>query len=107
MKIKNDKKIDAKYIKIEEGVITKTKREKDWLFFDCNKKGDVLGIEVLNASKNPINIIVTNGKLTSISKVFHKKLKEASSKLSEVNISNNKFFQKEFALTPLLNNNVY
>ncbi|MFT5179564.1 MAG: hypothetical protein ACI9GH_000464 [Candidatus Paceibacteria bacterium] len=51
-----DKAVDAKYISIKKGKIFKTKILKDWLNLDFNKKGDVLGVEILNASKNPVFI---------------------------------------------------
>ena len=56
MKIKYDKKADAKYISIKKGKINYTKRNNDWLLFDYSKRGDVLGVEILNASKNSISV---------------------------------------------------
>ena len=52
--ISYDKEIDAKYVSIKKDKIYETKILKDWLNLDLNKKGDVLGIEILNASENPI-----------------------------------------------------
>lgn len=58
MKTEYDKQSDAKYIRIKKGKIAQTKKEQDWLFFDCAKNGDILGVEILNASKNLISISV-------------------------------------------------
>jgi len=58
MKTEYDEKADAKYVYIKKGKIAQTKKEQDWLFFDYAKNGDVLGVEILNASKNLISISV-------------------------------------------------
>ena len=56
MEIKYDKKIDAKYVYIKKGEITHTKKVQDWLLFDYAKSGEVLGIEILDASKHLVSI---------------------------------------------------
>ena len=50
MKIKLDTGADALYIKIKKGRVHKTIDRGDSLL-DLNKKGEVIGIEVLNYSK--------------------------------------------------------
>ncbi len=50
MKIEFDKKADALYIKLKRGKIHKTIAH-DGFIVDTNKKGEVMGIEVLNYSK--------------------------------------------------------
>ncbi len=62
MKIKYDKEIDAKYVYIRSGKIAHTKKEQSWLLLDCNKSGDVLGIEILDSSKHPITISTVAGR---------------------------------------------
>ncbi len=61
MNITHDKKIDAQYISLKKGKIAYTKKETDWLFFDCAKNGDILGIEILNASNNPLPLSALKG----------------------------------------------
>ena len=61
MNIKYDKTVDTKYICIKRGKISKTAKIKDWLLFDYAKNGDVLGVEILNASKNLVSVL-TDGK---------------------------------------------
>jgi uncharacterized protein YuzE len=61
MKIKYDTNIDAKYISIKKGKIARTIKLKDGLFIDTNTKNQIIGIEILNASKNQISVW-TNGK---------------------------------------------
>jgi uncharacterized protein YuzE len=69
MKIKYDEKIDAKYVYIKKGKIVHTKKKEDWLLFDCAKNGDVLGIEILNASKHPMSIYTIRGELFGYSSI--------------------------------------
>lgn len=61
MKIDYNKKLDVKYIKIKTGKTVSTTRVNDWLFVDLNKEGDVLGVEILDASSNVVSIY-TDGK---------------------------------------------
>lgn len=51
MKIKLDKKTDALYIRIKSGKIHKTIAENSFLI-DIDKKGGLVGVEVLNYSKS-------------------------------------------------------
>ncbi len=52
MKITWDKIADAAYIPIKKGVVAYTKEKCGWLLIDYTKNGEVVGIEILNASKN-------------------------------------------------------
>ena len=63
MEIKYDKKIDAKYVYIKKGEIAYTKKEQDWLLFDCAKNGDVLGVEILDASQHLVSLFPSDGKI--------------------------------------------
>ncbi len=56
MKISFDKTIDTKYVSIKKGKIATTKKICEWLFFDLNSKNEVLGVEVLGASKNSLSL---------------------------------------------------
>ena len=56
MKISYDKEVDAKYISVRKGKTFETKRERDWLVVDYDKKGRILGIEVLDASRNFVHV---------------------------------------------------
>jgi uncharacterized protein YuzE len=60
MKISFDSSIDTKYVSIKKGKIVRTQRICDWLFFDLNNKNEVLGVEVIDASKNYFTLF-TNG----------------------------------------------
>lgn len=52
MKITYDKKIDAMYIKLRVGNYDHTKKVTDDILVDVNKKGEILGLEILDASRN-------------------------------------------------------
>ncbi len=52
MNITYDKKVDAMYIKLKKGSYDHTKKVTDDILVDVSKKGEVLGLEVLDASKN-------------------------------------------------------
>ena len=55
MKIKYDKKVDAMYIKLNENEpYHSTKKVTDDVLVDYSKKGKVIGVEVLDASKNVV-----------------------------------------------------
>jgi len=69
MKIKYDKTIDAKYIHIKKGNIAKTEKRQEWLLFDYDKNGEVLGIEILDASKHPTSFFTIGGELAGYGKV--------------------------------------
>lgn len=74
MKINYDKIADAMYFKVKQGKISISKKVSDTLILDLNKKGDVIGIEMLNYSSskedlknleqsviNGVPIEITNG----------------------------------------------
>lgn len=52
MKITYDKKVDAMYIKLRSGCYDHTKKVTDDILVDVTKKGEVLGLEILDASDN-------------------------------------------------------
>lgn len=52
MKITYDKKIDAMYIKLKRGRYDHTKKVTEDVMVDVSKKGEVVGLEILDASKN-------------------------------------------------------
>ncbi len=52
MKITYDKKVDAMYIKLKKGSYDHTKKVTDDILVDVSKKGEVLGLEILDATKN-------------------------------------------------------
>jgi len=60
MNIEYDKKADAKYIRFKKGKVAKTIEKKPWLLFDYNEIGEVLGMEILNYSKHPVNFSIRN-----------------------------------------------
>lgn len=51
MKISYDKKVDAMYIKFRNGQYDHTKKVTDDVLVNVSKKGEVLGLEILDASK--------------------------------------------------------
>ena len=52
MKITYDEKVDAMYIKLRTGRYDHSKKVTDDILVDVNQKGEVLGLEILDASKN-------------------------------------------------------
>lgn len=50
MKFEYDKLVDALYLRLTHGKVAKTVRLKDRLNVDVDKKGNILGIEILDAS---------------------------------------------------------
>jgi uncharacterized protein YuzE len=61
MKITHDKLADALYVTFKKGVVARTLKLEDRLLVDTDKKGSILGIEILNAStqianKKPIEL---------------------------------------------------
>lgn len=52
MKVKYDKKEDAVWIEFAKGTYEKTRKVSDVILVDEDVKGKVLGIEILDASKN-------------------------------------------------------
>lgn len=51
MKIQYDKTADAMYIYLKEGRVAKTIKVNNRLIIDVDKKGGVIGIEMLDVSK--------------------------------------------------------
>ena len=56
MKISYDKKIDAMYIRLKSGQYDHTKKITDSILVDISKAGQIMGLEILDASKNVGNI---------------------------------------------------
>jgi uncharacterized protein YuzE len=52
MVIKYDKDTDTLYIKLNDGLVSESDEEKSGIVIDYDQSGNVVGIEVLNASKN-------------------------------------------------------
>ena len=52
MKVKYDSKVDAIYIEFAKGKYDKTRKISDAILVDEDKKGKVLGIEILDATQN-------------------------------------------------------
>jgi uncharacterized protein YuzE len=52
MKIKYDPKVDALYISLAKGNYNKSRKISGSVLVDEDKKGKVLGVEILDASKN-------------------------------------------------------
>jgi len=50
MKIKYDKEVDIMYIQFAADEIIESNEDKQGIIIDYNKKGNIVGIEVLNAS---------------------------------------------------------
>lgn len=51
MKISYDKRADAMYIRVKDARIKQTKKIRSNFYIDLNSKGEVRGIEILNASQ--------------------------------------------------------
>ncbi len=52
MKMKYDKKEDAVWIEFAKGTYSKTRKVSDVILVDEDSKGKILGMEILDASKN-------------------------------------------------------
>jgi len=52
MKITYDKKVDAMYIRLKKGRYDHSKKVTDDILVDVSSKGEVLGLEILDASDN-------------------------------------------------------
>jgi uncharacterized protein YuzE len=65
MKIQYDNVADAIYFSMKKGKVAKTLEMNERLIVDVNKKGDILGIEMLDASsqlpKGDLKDSVTSG----------------------------------------------
>jgi uncharacterized protein YuzE len=51
MKIEYDKEVDALYIRIQEREVARTQEVSDGVNLDFDDKGQLIGLEVLSASK--------------------------------------------------------
>ena len=51
MKITYDKKVDAMYIKFQDGSFLRNKEIEDGIILDVGKGNKILGIEILDASR--------------------------------------------------------
>lgn len=94
MEIKYDKTIDAKYVRIKEGKVAHTKKEQDWLLFDCAENGDVLGVEILDASKHFVSLFTIMGKLLGYS-VIDSKTSLNNDKILELTIKSPESNEKD------------
>lgn len=52
MKITYDKSVNAMYIALKKGKYNHTQKISDDILVDVSKKGEILGVEILEASKN-------------------------------------------------------
>lgn len=55
MKVKYDKETDILYITLSDEAIEMSDEDKKGVVLDYSKTGNLVGIEVLNASKSSIN----------------------------------------------------
>ena len=81
MLIKYDKKADAKYISLlpkrqKRGVVARTEKIESWLLVDFDSKGNVFGIEVLDASKHQVTLTIANNKVKFFPRVEKMKFQE-------------------------------
>lgn len=51
MRFQYDKKEDALYIRFNENPYQKSEEMREGIIFDYDKKGKIIGIEILNASR--------------------------------------------------------
>lgn len=52
MKLKYDKEVDVLYIKLSEAPVAESDEERKDIILDYANDGKIVGIEILNASKN-------------------------------------------------------
>jgi uncharacterized protein YuzE len=50
MKVKYDKEVDILYIHLSEEIIVESDEDKPGIILDYDQKGNIVGIEVINAS---------------------------------------------------------
>ena len=55
MVVKYDKESDIIYIQFSENKVIESEEDKPGVILDYGENGDIVGIEVLNASKKPTN----------------------------------------------------
>lgn len=65
MNMRYDKKVDAMYIELSKGVYKKSRKITDAIVVDEDKKGNILGIEILDATEhipdfNPTKLSITS-----------------------------------------------
>jgi len=70
MKIKYDKKVDALYIDLGKGIYETSKKITDTIVVDQTKTGKVLGIEILDVSKNIPNFDPSQFKLEQVKQII-------------------------------------
>jgi uncharacterized protein YuzE len=51
MRVKKDEKLDIAYIQLRKGRVARTNEMSPGLLFDFDKKGNLVGIEVLSLTK--------------------------------------------------------
>jgi uncharacterized protein YuzE len=52
MKVKYDKENDILYIKFSDAKVNESDEERKGIILDYDDKGNIIGIEIINASKN-------------------------------------------------------
>jgi len=60
MKVKYDKEVDVLYFVFSQNKIKESDEDKPGIILDYDDKGDIVGIEILNASKkmkNPAEVV--------------------------------------------------
>ena len=55
MKVKYDKDLDVLYIAFSENVVSESDEDKPGIILDYDNAGDIVGIEILDASKKMNN----------------------------------------------------
>lgn len=60
-----DKEADAAYFSVKKGKVAKTKKLEDWLLVDHDASGNIIGIEILWASKHPMIFSISKKKFFS------------------------------------------
>lgn len=55
MKVKYNKETDILYIKLSDESISASDQDKKGIILDYSKSGNLVGIEILNASKSSLN----------------------------------------------------
>ena len=77
MKIEYDKEVDALYIRLQEKYVNRTVEIEDGINIDLDKKGKLIGIEILDATERyslsdifniaTENLILENNKIRKVS----------------------------------------
>jgi uncharacterized protein YuzE len=66
MKITYDPDVDAFYFQVQDKPVAKTLNPSEYCFIDLNKKGEVVGVEILFASQFKINPQQKNLKIENL-----------------------------------------